>query len=295
LEKPIRKYIPEFIKQAYWFIRAWILSIGLARSGQFPQPKEEIEASRSISVIVAIHDAPQVTNRCLASLQKYGAFAEIILVDDGSMLDETRKLISDCEQRNCWKVVRNDKPVQHSRACENGSKYATRSYLCFLNSDTVITPYSWAGVKDVFEANAGVAVVGPATSTDTHQLASRRALYCNHYWNNEQIYSFAQRYTSKQPRQSRKEVRTINGFALFIRNSVWTNCGGFHTDLPDYGNDTELCERLYRQGHKIILTKNSYIHHFGASSIGKTMSRSEMTERQLSAQRFIDTMYNNRS
>jgi GT2 family glycosyltransferase len=296
LEKSIRKYIPEFIKQVYRFTRARFLSIGLARSGRFAQPEEEIEASRCFSVIVAIHDAPQVTSRCLASLQEYGAFVEIILVDDGSMLNETQKLITDYQQRNGWKVIRNDKPVRHSRACEKGSKYASRPYLCFLNSDTVVSPYSWAGIKDAFEANAEVAVVGPATSTNTHQLASRRAFYCNHHWTNEQIYSFAQRYTSKQPNHSRIEVQTVNGFAFFIRNSVWTKCGGFLPDLPDYGNDTELCARLCRQGYKIILTKNSYIHHFGAGSIGKTMSRSEMNKRQLSAQRYIDKVYSqNRS
>ncbi len=289
--KTFKSIIPEPLRETCRKVRALLLSIGLAHSGEFAQPEEEIEASSEFSVIVAIHDSPEVTGRCLDSLEKYSGQAEVILVDDGSRLDETRKLITDYQQRNSWKVIRNNKPLRHSRACENGSKYAGRPYLCFLNSDTVVTPYSWAGVRDAFEADARVAVVGPATSTNTHQLASRRPFYCNHYWNNEQIYSFARQYTSKQPKQSWVEVLTINGFAFFIRNSVWVSCGGFHPDLPDYGNDTELCERLFRQGYKIILTKNSYIHHFGAGSIGKTMRKNEITERQLSAQRFIDKIY----
>lgn len=288
----IRKYIPEFLKEAYRRIRARLFSIGLSKDGPFPQPDEEVLASDDFSVIVAIHDSPEVTARCLDSLQRYAGKAEVILVDDGSRLKETRNLIADFQQRNGWRVIRHDKPVRHSRACEHGSQYATRPYLCFLNSDTVVTPWSWGGAKDAFEADPKIAVVGPATSTYTHQLASRQALYCNLYWENNQIYNFAQKYISKQPQRSWVDVQIVAGFAFFIRRDVWNELGGFHPNLPDYGNETELCKRLIRQGFRIILTRNSYVHHFtGSSSMGRVMTRTEIVERQLSAKRFIDNLH----
>src|SRR5712691_562010 len=49
---------------------------------EFEQSPEDRQASATMSIVVAIHDAPQVTRRCLASLEKYAPESEIILVDD---------------------------------------------------------------------------------------------------------------------------------------------------------------------------------------------------------------------
>jgi len=64
----IRKYIPEATKERYRLIRASLLSIGLTRSGTFDQPEDEVEASKDISVVVTIHDSPQLTQRYLRLL-----------------------------------------------------------------------------------------------------------------------------------------------------------------------------------------------------------------------------------
>ncbi len=157
----IRRYIPESIKKRYRLIRARLLSIGLTRSGTFDQPEDEVEASKDISVVVAIHDSPEVTRRCLESIEKYGANVEVILVDDGSRLRETIDLIQDYKQRNGWIVVRHNQARGHSRACEDGARLATRPYLCLLNSDTVVTPWSWLAAKQAFETDPRMAVTGP--------------------------------------------------------------------------------------------------------------------------------------
>src|SRR5580704_18930603 len=59
------------------------------------QSPEDIQANATMSIVVAIHDAPGVTRRCLASLEKYARESEIILVDDASSLSETLEVIRD--------------------------------------------------------------------------------------------------------------------------------------------------------------------------------------------------------
>ena len=44
-------------------------------------------------------------------------------------------------------------------------------------------------------------------------------------------------------------------------------------------------------GFCIVITKNSYIHYFGEGSIGKVLTADQITERHLSARRFIDSLY----
>jgi N-acetylglucosaminyl-diphospho-decaprenol L-rhamnosyltransferase len=285
------KYIPEWIKEPYRRVRARLLSIGLDQSMEIVHPREEILASNDVSVIIAIHDSPKVTRRCLESVEKYGAKAQIILVDDGSKLQETIDIIRYYQQRNGWAVIRHDKALGHSRSCEAGSRFATKPYLCFLNSDTVVTPWSWRGAKEAFYSDPRIAVTGPATSRASTKQTVRRADYCRHYWTDSQICAFAERYISKQYPRSWVDVPDIDGFAFFIRRSVWDELGGFHPDLPDYGNETELCKRVLMKGYRIVFVKNSYIHHFGASSMAEVMSPVEIRTKHLSAQRFINNLY----
>lgn len=288
----VRKYIPEPIKKLYRLIRAKLLSIGLTRCGVFNQPEDEVEASKYISVIVAIHDSPELTRRCLESIEKYSANAEIIMVDDASQLQETVDLIRDYEQRNSWIVVRHNEALGHSRSCEAGSRFATRPYLCFLNSDTVVTPRCWRGAKESFDSDPRIAVTGPTTSRASTKQTVRRADYCRHYWTDSQICAFAERYISKQQPRSWVDLPAVDGFAFFIRHKIWEKFGGFDNKLPDYGNESELCRRLSEKGFRIVWTQNSYIHHFGEATYGRFMSTNEIRQKRITARDYIKSVYN---
>jgi len=287
----IRKHIPEPIKEKYRRMRASVLSLDLSKSKLFPQPEEELLASQDISMIVSIHDAPELTLRCLSSLEDYGGNAEIILVNDASQLEETVNLIRDFQQRNGWQVINHDEVLGHSRSCKDGSGLATRPYLCLLNSDTVVTPHSWWAAKEAFDLEPRIAVTGPSTSWARSKQAVPRAEYCRHYWTNNQIYAFAQKYVSKRPQRSWVDQPEVMGFAFFIRRNLWDQLGGFDQNLPDYGNETELCKRLLRSGYRVVWTPNSYIHHFGQSSYGRK-GQEEISRRRLAAQAYIRSLNN---
>jgi GT2 family glycosyltransferase len=289
----IKKYIPESIKKQYRLIRAKLLSVGLTRSGTFNQPKNEVEASKDISVIVAIHDSPEVTRRCLQSIEMYGANTDVVLVDDGSQLQETINLICDYEQRNGWIVIRHKQPKGHSRSCEDGGLIASRSYLCFLNSDTVVTPWSWLAGKEAFDSDPQIAVTGPSTSCSATKQTIRRADYCRHYWTNSQICAFAEKYISKQKPRSWVDLPVVGGFAFFIRRSIWEEFGGFDSSLLDYGNETELCKRLSKKGFRVVWTQNSYVHHFGESTFSRIMSTNEIRQKRVTAMDYINRVHNN--
>src|SRR5215469_12742626 len=95
-------------------------SWGLSRRRLFKQAAEDKLASASMSIVVAIHDAPSVTKRCLSSLERYATRSEVILVDDGSKLAETTEIIREFSSRNRWNAIRNPEARGHSAACEVG-------------------------------------------------------------------------------------------------------------------------------------------------------------------------------
>src|SRR5689334_19469929 len=148
----IKEYLPSSWRRRYRNARSALLSVGLRVGEVVSQPACEREASDSVSIVVPVRDALEVTRRCLASVERFGPLCEVIVVDDASG-PGTRSLIDEFASRNKWIVVRHVASVGHSRACESGAERARRPCLCLLNSDTIVTPWSWAAIKDAFEAD----------------------------------------------------------------------------------------------------------------------------------------------
>jgi O-antigen biosynthesis protein len=285
----VRSMVPLPIREKYRSLRARVLSLGLHGGGNYALTPEERRASACISVVVPIHDAPEVTDRCLRSLERNGGDAEVILIDDGSRLDRTREVIDQAIARNGWSVSRHASARGHSRACELGVKMAHREYCCFLNSDTVVTPFSWAGMVKVLQADPRVGVVGPSTSsTSTHQTI-RRAEVCSFYWTDRQIDEFAFRHTSPNRETAPLDMEYVGGFAFVVTRSAWTESGGFDPYLSNYGNEVELCRRLKKRGYRILWTRSSYIHHFGSSSFLQHFAAEELHHQRVMASRYIYT------
>jgi GT2 family glycosyltransferase len=247
-------------------MRALILSVGLGDGNEFVQPEAEINAGEKISVIVAIHDAPEVLERCLRSLEKNGSRCEVILVNDGSKLQMTKDLINQFSCRNSWSVIQHETAKGHSRSCEAGAAVASRQYFCFLNSDTILTPWSWEGCCDAFDADPRIGIVGPSTSRSATAQVVPRAEHCRQYWNDSQVDAFAHKYTSSHRKRCWTELPEIGGFAFFVRRQLWDELRGFDLNLPDYGNEFEFCRRASKQGWRLVWVANSYIHHLGEQS-----------------------------
>jgi GT2 family glycosyltransferase len=280
----LEQMLPRVLIDGMRDLKGRILTRNYPRHITFAQSLEDALASASVSIIVPIHDAPVVTSRCLASLEKYATESEIILVDDASNLIETTEVIGSFSCRNGWRVIRHEKPLGHSGACEAGAKLATRPYLCLLNSDTVVTPWCWRQVKEVFEHDQKIGVAGPSTShggAQTLDLAS----VLSPYWNDNQIYVFANRLLTQFQEPVVTDLPWIAGFAFFIRRGLWEELGGFDRNLRDYGNEVELCNRVSQMGYRNVWIRNSYIHHFGhqsyRASIGDKAIRSRIRAAEL--------------
>jgi GT2 family glycosyltransferase len=265
----IKISVPAPIRAVYRDLRAWTLSLGLARNRDFVQPEAEIQASREVSIIIAIKDQPEFVERCLASVARYAAESEVILVDDASELPLTISMLDHFAAKYGWTLLRNQRSRGHSQCCGMGAEKATRKYLCLLNSDTVVTPWSWYAAKEAMESDPTIGVTGPTTSHSATVQQIRRAMHCRHYWNDSQIFSFAEQYISGLKPRAWVEIPQAGGFAFFLSHELWNRLGGFDENLPDYGNESELCVRVRKLGLRIVWTQNSYIHHFGGQSYGK--------------------------
>jgi hypothetical protein len=289
--------LPEFVLENLrkLKLRARPIPSDLPSHIEFEQSPEDSQASATMSIIVAIHDAPQVTRRCLASLEKYAPESEIILVDDASKLTETLEVIRDFSTRNKWKALRHEKSLGHSESCRDGANLATRPYLCLLNSDTVVTPWCWRRVKEVFEQDPKIGVAGPSTSNSGNPQTLALAEDQGPFWNDNQICAFANRLLNQFPEPVVTDLTWLSGFAFFIRRSLWEQVGGFDQNLPDYCNEYELCNRIAEEGYRMVWIRNCYIHHFGRQSYRSAVGNKGIYERTQSARLYLKQKNNHRA
>jgi GT2 family glycosyltransferase len=279
-----QRALPRPVTNGFRELKGRILTRNFHRHIEFEQSIEDVLASASVSVVVPVHDAPTVTRRCLASLEQYAPNAEVIVVNDGSSLAATRDMIEDFRSRNGWKIVNHEKPVGHSAACGAGAGLATRPYLCLLNSDTVVTPWCWRLAKQVFDDDQDIAVAGPSTSNSGNTQTLPLAAELRSYWNNSQICDFAKCLFGESEGPIVADLPWASGFAFFIRRSLWERLGGFDRNLPDYGNEVELCKRVAEKGYRTVWIRNAYIHHLGQQSYKETIGRGGILARIRAAQ-----------
>jgi GT2 family glycosyltransferase len=283
-----RVLLPQPVRNVLRELKLRILTHDFRRPRTFKQSKEDAMASECLSIIVPVHDAPAVTRRCLASLEKYAPKAEIIIVDDGSSLAENEDMLRDFIGRNQWKLIRHETPCGHSVACEAGASLSTRPYLCLLNSDTVVTPWCWRLTKQAFEHDDKIAVVGPSTSHSGNSQTLPVAQYLRQHWNDSQICDFAFRLLAEGKDPIVADLDWASGFAFFIRRSVWEQLGGFDRNLPDYGNELELCKRVAGEGYRRVWVRNAYIHHLGGQSYGDAIGDEAIVARKQSTLIYIE-------
>lgn len=286
--KSLKSAIPEKYRTKYRDLRAIILSQGLNSEAEHEMSQEENDASSLISVIIPIHDSPEVTERCLSSLERNAKKAEVILVDDGSKQKKTRQVLECAAQKNGWLLDHSYKAKGHSRACERGAGLATRPNLCFLNSDTVVTPFSWAGMIRTLEEDKNIGIVGPSTSYTSTPQSIRRADLCRFFWSDAQIDDFAFKYTNKNKAAAPLDMDYVGGFGFIVTRRAWEKSQGFDPNLPDYGNEIEFCRRLRKQGYYCKWTKKSYIHHFGESSFLQQYTSAQLLEKRIITRCYVE-------
>jgi GT2 family glycosyltransferase len=155
----------------------------------------------------------------------------------------------------------------------------------------VVTPWCWRLIIQTFENDPNIGVAGPSTSAAGNIQALPLETSACLYLNDNQICEYARRLLDQSTDANVTDLPWISGFALFIRRGIWEQLGGFDQNLPDYGNDVELCRRVLGIGYRAVWVRNSYIHHFASASYGKTIGPNSILARIRIAQDYIHHKY----
>ncbi|MCI0370925.1 MAG: glycosyltransferase [candidate division NC10 bacterium] len=215
----------------------------------------------SVSVVVPVRNATRTLPHCLAALERLEpAPAEILLVDNGSTDGSLQLLRAFARDRAAERAQVLEEPRRGAAAARNaGIRVAKGEVLAFTDADCAPDPCWLRHVTGPFVdptvgAVAGRVVAAPAAST---------------------LELFSALYTLQLPaRPARRRHWTPweGGYPtanFAIRRALAQELEGFDENVGIYGEDYDLCARLYALGAEIVyVTEARVAHHHRTTLAG---------------------------
>lgn len=223
----------------------------ITRNGYLKHPK--------VSIVILIKDALKWVRNCIESLNRYTNNFELILVDNGSD-KKTKDFLKSLDWLD-YTLITNEQNMGFSYGNNQAIKIAKYDYVCFLNSDTLLSP-NWLGkLMRGFKYDRKVGIVGPSTC---HSATIQ----------SPQVFKDFRNATQEKVNEISDMVKEgysltpVVGFCFVIKKEVLNKIGVF--DYKRYGiashEDIDFVWRAGQAGYRSLWVHGSYVHHFGNRS-----------------------------
>ena len=212
----------------------------------------------SFSVIVPIFNAQETLQRCLSALaQSVNKSTEIILVNNSST-DNSLTICEDFKQShpNLRILLLQEDTMGPSAARNTGANLAEGEWLIFTDADC-IPSRTWISDYLVHFSDAGLgAVAGCIWPYPPSNLVQKA------------ISIFTLPPITEEIVHSDFNIR--EGFYptanLAVKKEIFDLIGGFNESLR-FGEDHELCHKIYRAGYRIKAIETAVVEHIHRSTL----------------------------
>lgn len=226
---------------------------------------------KKISVIIPVYNALKYTIQCIESLwfNNPDLFIELIVIDDCSTEVGIEEFLAKLKDHT---IIRHKKRQGFIKSVNEGLELATCDYILLLNNDTYIPPNAIGNLIECLDSNQHFGMVGPSTN---FAHSKQQIELVEGYDSLDSLKNIVERLMIAAAKRY-DEVTHLIGMCLLFRRS-------FYEDLKeDYGlfdprfglgnyEDVDLCRRTLERGYKLIVARDSYIHHYGTQGFGQDM------------------------
>ena len=224
--------------------------------------------SPKVSIVIPVFNNWWTTYRLLQTLRSNSENTkyEVIVVDDGST-DLTPWALSKIRGIKVITLVKN---VGYLRATNLGASYARGEFIALLNNDTEPLEGWLDALVEAMEKDHSIGLAGSnlISSDGKLQESGGQIFKDGSGWNLGR---------GQSPLQSEymftKEVDYCSAASILIRNTLWTEIGGFDERyVPAYYEDTDLAFEVRKKGFKVVNIPSSVVLHVEGVSHGKDLS-----------------------
>ncbi|GHD07621.1 hypothetical protein GCM10016234_06220 [Tianweitania populi] len=252
-----------------------------------------------VSVIIPTRDRAQLVQQCVEGLLHRTDYdnIEIIIVDNGSVEDETLSLFGRLTKDLRVRVLRIDGAFNYSALNNEAAREAKGDVLLLLNNDIDVMHEGWLREMVSLAVRKDVGAVGAKLyyPDDRIQHAGVR-LGAGHFDGETGVAGHVGH--GKGPKYPGyfgqlmlvRDVGAVTAACLAIRRSVFLEVGGLNeTDLKVAFNDVDLCLRVRQAGYRILWTPFAELYHYESVSRGSDLAPEKIQRFRSECQYMIDT------
>ncbi|MCK5876176.1 MAG: glycosyltransferase family 2 protein [Candidatus Marithrix sp.] len=216
-----------------------------------------------VSIIIPTKDKANLLKRCINSILNITNYPnwEIIIVDNGSVEEETLQLYAEYEKH--YKIFKYDIPFNFSKLVNYGVQKAQGEIILLLNNDTeIIGPNDWLQTMIGFAQQPKIAVVSCKLLYPQDNTIQHAGLICgvggvaNHSHKHFPVESNG--YFNRLAVVS--NYSAVTGACLMVEKNLWGT--GFDENLSIAFNDVDFCLRLLTEGFRhVVLPQVTLYHH----------------------------------
>ncbi|MGG4049601.1 glycosyltransferase [Paenibacillus favisporus] len=220
------------------------------------------------SMVILTYNQLEYTKLCIDSIREFtkpGSY-EIIIVDNFST-DGTREWLK--EQKDI-RVIMNERNLGFPKGCNQGIEIATGDFILLLNNDTVVTANWLDNMIKCLNSSPEIGAVGCLTNNCSYgQQIS--VPYLNSDLNEMQKFAANFNYSNEELWEERLK---LVGFCYLFKKELVERIG-FLDEIFTPGNyeDDDYSLRIREAGYKLILCRDTFIHHFGSVSFKQNTDR----------------------
>lgn len=225
------------------------------------------------SIVILSYNTYTMTKLCIESIRRYtepGTY-EIIVIDNAS----TDGSVDYLRQQNDIKCIFNNKNLGFPKGCNQGIAVAKGTEILLLNSDTIVTPRWISQLREALYSKEDIGATGCVTNN-----CSNWQSIDSEYDSLMQLETFADRFNKSDEKKWISFFRLV-GFCMLIKKSVIDKIGMLDENFsPGNLEDDDYSFRIREAGYKLLLCRDTFIHHFGNGSFSRSMDQNDYEEKK---------------
>lgn len=225
-----------------------------------------------VSVVLLAFNHLEYTKLCVESLYRHTGDVdfELITVDNGSS-DGTKEFFESLPNAKKLSFPEN---VGVDRAVNAGFRLARGKYTLNLSNDIVVTPRWLSNLVACMESDERIAMAVPVCG-----FSSNDQQVDLHYDTLGQMQEAAEKYNRSDPDLWEDRLKLVT-YACLFRTDVFQTVGGFDEEFnPGAYDDDAMSFLLRRRGYRLILAKDTYVHHFGSVTFNEEYRKNNIAVR----------------
>lgn len=233
---------------------------------------------KELTIVIVNFNTTQVTSNCIASIYAHipsNISFEIMVVDNGSAYQSYLDLEKNISHYQSLTLIRNRKNLGFAGGFMTGALKANGDFLFFVNSDVLVIEDSFTPFVNLMNAQTDIGVCGGQVLTGEHKHEKSFDHFVTFGYKVLGPWLYEKMHPGKKSRTKEYfepiDVDMTHGCYMVFRKKYFDEVGGLDDNIFLYYEEMDICKRLQKKGHRVVMEPRTKIVHLGGASTSKNM------------------------